>query len=379
MSNSRRNFVIGAGGAAALLGTSVFAQQAGAMKDMPGMSDVPAGLSPDEIMQMDQRAGLYVALADPKVKQLPADVWAQRFTYSSAPAASPAGRWGTAAPLPIPRSEMAWATTLNDRMHIVGGYGEARVDRTYHHVFDPATGAWSQAAPIPRGANHIGVASDAGIIYAFGGFVGRNRIAVPDCYAYVAADDKWHAIQPLSVGSRGAISVVAFEGRIHAIGGRDVRSVDWHEVYDPKTDSWSTLAPIPGARDHSAAVVVDGMISVVGGRMDTFDFNTGMHVAYDAKRDKWLERAPMPTARSGHGGVLYQGKLFCMGGEGSRRVFGQTEGYDPATDRWQSYAAMRTPRHGMGAATVGGAIHVAGGGPMNGGFYQTSLHEVFTI
>jgi hypothetical protein len=34
-------------------------------------------------------------------------------------------------------------------------------------------------------------------------------------------------------------------------------------------------------------VAISEMISVVGGRMDTFDFNTGMHVVYDAKSDKW--------------------------------------------------------------------------------------------
>ncbi|MFP4904632.1 Kelch repeat-containing protein, partial [Paraburkholderia sp. BR14261] len=129
----------------------------------------------------------------------------------------------------------------------------------------------------------------------------------------------------------------------------------------------------------TAAVSLAGWILVAGGRMDTFDFNTGMHVAYDAKRDAWEERAPMPTPRSGHGGAAWRGRFFCMGGEGTRRVFGQNEGYDPATDSWQAYAPMLTPRHGMGAAVVGDAIHVAGGGPMNGGVIQTSVHEVFSL
>jgi hypothetical protein len=166
------------------------------------------------------------------------------------------------------------------------------------------------AAPIPRGANHIGVAAAAGVVFAFGGFVEQNRVAAPDCYAYVVADDRWHAIRPLQRGSQGAISVAAFEGGIHAVGGRGVRSIDWHDTYDPQSDTWTSLAPIPGPRDHAAAVAIAGMISVAGGRMDTFDFNTG--VAYDAKSDKWEERAPMPTPRSGHGGVVYRGKFFCM-------------------------------------------------------------------
>jgi hypothetical protein len=85
----------------------------------------------------------------------------------------------------------------------------------------------------------------------------------------------------------------------------------------------------------------------------------------------------MPTPRSGHGGAVWRGKFFCMGGEGTRRVFGQNEAYDLHTDSWQAYATMLTPRHSMGAAVIADAIHVAGGGPMNGGAFQTSIHEVW--
>jgi hypothetical protein len=171
--------------------------------------------------------------------------------------------------------------------------------------------------------------------------------------------------------------VVAGNGLIHAIGGRDTRSVEWHEAYDPRTDTWSSLAPIPGPRDHAAAVLLSDTLLVAGGRMDIFDFNTGMHVGYDLKADRWEERAPMPTPRSGHGGAVWRGKFFCMGGEGTRRVFGQNEAYDLHTDSWQAYATMLTPRHSMGAAVIADAIHVAGGGPMNGGAFQTSIHEVW--
>ena len=44
----------------------------------------------------------------------------QRVTDSPAPA-GPAGRWVARAALPLPRSEMAWATAAAGRMHIVGG------------------------------------------------------------------------------------------------------------------------------------------------------------------------------------------------------------------------------------------------------------------
>jgi hypothetical protein len=133
-------------------------------------------------------------------------------------------------------------------MHVIGGYAEGDVARPFHHIFDARTNAWSVAAPIPRGANHIGVAAAAGVIFAFGGFVEQNRVAVPDCYAYIVADDRWHAIRPLQRGSRGAISVVAFEERINAIGGRDVCSLDWHDAYGPQSTHGQASHP---SQDHA--------------------------------------------------------------------------------------------------------------------------------
>ena len=90
-----------------------------------------------------QHAGhdpVYSHLTDPNIKTAPADVMkAQHVFDSPAPKAANQGRWVTRAPLPLPRSEMAWATTLNGRVHILGGYGEQRVDRPYHHAYDATT------------------------------------------------------------------------------------------------------------------------------------------------------------------------------------------------------------------------------------------------
>ena len=80
------------------------------------------------------------------------DEQAQRVNDSPAPKGA-AGRWVTRAALPLPRSEMAWATGWAGRAHIVGGYGEGRVDRTYHHIYDPEKDVWFDGAPLPRGGD----------------------------------------------------------------------------------------------------------------------------------------------------------------------------------------------------------------------------------
>ena len=333
----------------------------------------------------------FARFKDGPIARLAPEEEAQRVTASSAPTGAP-GRWVRRASLPIAVSEMIWATAWAERIHIVGGYGEGRVDRAYHHVYDPARDRWFEAAPLPRGANHIAVASDAGRVYALGGFTEQNRHADNSAYAYDVATDRWTSIAPLP-RPRGTASAVAFKGKIHLIGGAsepasERASVAWHEVYEPQADRWETHKPLPGARDHAGAVAYGDAIHIVGGRFNTFEYNTGLHHAYFPARETWEARAPMPTARSGHGLVVYRDRFFAMGGEGGilasgqirdPHVFGQMESYDPKSDRWQSHAPMPTPRHSVGAAAVGGWIFVAGGGAVTGGAVQSAINEAFTL
>lgn len=315
----------------------------------------------------------------------------QRVQDSPAPKGA-AGEWRADAPLPLPRSEMAWGVEFGGRMHVVGGYGEQRVDRAYHHVFDPADGRWRDMAPLPRGANHVAVAAAPDRIYAFGGFLEQNRKPDANAFVWDPAADKWSAVAPMS-RERGAAGAVWLDGKLHVIGGaalpeKERASVGWHEVYDPQADKWEIRKALPGARDHVGIVAHAGLIHVIGGRFNTFEYNTGLHHVYDPKRDQWEARAPLPTPRSGHGLVIYKGRFFAMGGEEGEwrngqltgKVFGQMESYDPATDSWQSHAPMITPRHGLGAALLSdGRIHVAGGGPVVGGGVQSAIHESFAI
>lgn len=316
--------------------------------------------------------------------------YAQRFVDSPAPAGLP-GRWASRAPLPIPRTEMAWATAWAGKLHIIGGYAEQRVDNTWHHIYDPATDSWSEAARLPRGANHVAVVAHAGRIYAFGGFTNQNRAAHDEAFAYDVAADRWERLRPMP-RPRGAGALAVVDGKIHHIGGatnpeQERASIGWHEVYDPQSDRYETRKALPGARDHVGVVVHEGRIHIVGGRFNTFEYNTDLHHVYLPDRDTWEQRAPLPTPRSGHGLVVYRGRFFAMGGESgwfenrtlTGRVHGQLESYDPASDSWQHHAPMPTPRHGMGAVVLGDWIHVAGGGPVVGGGIKSSVHEAFSL
>lgn len=297
---------------------------------------------------------------------------------SPAPKATVQGHWAPRAPLPIPRTEMAWAVEYKGRMHLVGGYAEQRVDKPYHHAYDAGADAWETLPEIPKGANHVGVATHGALLYAFGGFVEQNR--TPHDGVFVFDGTSWKALRRLPEAC-GAIACIASGDQIHLIGGAigsdNRRSIDWHLSYDPRSDRYTRRQPMPVGRDHVGVAAANGRIHVIGGRVDSFHTNSNLHHAYDPKTDQWSFLAPMPSARSGHGCVLLKGRIFCMGGEGTNRVYGQNESYDLAHNRWESHAPMLTPRHGMGAVVLGEAIYVAGGGPQMGGGVKSAVNEMF--
>ncbi len=274
------------------------------------------------------------------------------------------------------------------RLHIVGGW----VNRDDHHIYDPADDRWFRGAPLPRGANHIPVAADGGRVYALGGFMGPNTNPFPDVWAYDVSKDRWTSIAPLP-RARGAGAAAVLNGQIHLVGGAaspngERMSVPWHDVYDPATDRWSLARALPGGRDHLGVVAYQGRLHAIGGRFNSSAFNTDLHAVYLPDRDDWEARAPMPTARSAHGLVVYRDRFFAMGGEAGQvvngtvvwaRVFGQMESYDPVSDTWQRHAPMPTPRHGPGAAVIGDAIYVVGGGAIAGGGVQAAANEAFAL
>jgi Kelch motif protein/kelch motif-containing protein len=338
-------------------------------------------------MASDQELPLFLGLTDKSITDIPKSVEKQRYMTSVAPPAKNPGRWIEMPRLPIPTGEHA-VIECRGNIHVIAGYAKHRVDGNFHQFYDSKTQTWSLKAPFPLPCNHVAGVSIGTKIYTFGGFIEQNRCPHSKCFMYDAETDRWSAIAGLA-RPRGAISAIVLDGRIHLLGGRDVRSVEWHEIYDPETDKYTFLAgmrgstgtqPFVGQRDHMGVAVVDGKIHAIGGRMDSYDFNTSLNAVYDPKTDAWSFRAPLPTARSGPSCVFYKGKIVVFGGEATGRVFGTNEIYDPAKDKWEAGTPMAVPRHGLHGATcalIGDRVHVPGGGPIPGGSVQGGYHDAF--
>src|SRR5262249_51153379 len=116
--------------------------------------------------------------------------------------------------------------------------------------------------------------------------------------------------------------------------------------------AWEPLASLPGARkDLAAAAGPDGRIYAVGGQDSGNSDALNTLTAYNPTTNAWTTLAPMPTARHDLGAVFANGQLYALGGWGSAGSLATVEVYHPGTNTWTAAANMLVPSVGL-AATV---------------------------
>jgi N-acetylneuraminic acid mutarotase len=208
--------------------------------------------------------------------------------------------------------------------------------------YDAAADRWAQKKNMPLPAHHVAVVEQGGKIYVFGGAAqpkagGPNYVPVNNAWEYDPASDGWKALAPMP-SKRIAAVAVSVGGKIYVMGGagnyrsredqalnanEPHRILDTNEAYDPATNTWQTRQTMPTPRSHVAASAANGRIYLIGGRL-----------------------ASMAVANGSTTDIV--------------------EEYDPATDRWGFLKLrMPTPRDSAIAVTYQGRIYVVGGQTIN--------------
>ncbi|MGC8787340.1 MAG: Kelch repeat-containing protein [Anaerolineae bacterium] len=174
--------------------------------------------------------------------------------------------------------------------------------------------------------------------------------------------------------SRARLAVVAYEGKIFAIGGDTPEGVSGVvEVYDPTTDTWTRKASKQHPVRNIGAAVLNERIFVPGG-YDATDQATAIVEVYDPQGDAWSEAAPLPKPLFGYAIAVVEGKLYLFGGSDGIRYLDTVFIYDPSTNTWTTGTPMSEPRGFCAAAVVGARIYVVGG---YNGQNELALCEVY--
>jgi N-acetylneuraminic acid mutarotase len=282
--------------------------------------------------------------------------------------AQEAGSWTTLAPLP---------TTISRYRDIVALTGKIYyIDANMTLCYDPKTNNWTQLTPPPIPKAGV-IAACQNKIYVIGGSSDYPT------QVYDPATDTWENRTSFH-GTRGIVHANVVNGKIYVMGGQYlvtlslVSPVSSNYVYDPQTDNWTQLAPLPVGVGGYASAVVDDKIYIIAGANEPKNSRDWKPInlvqIFDPKTNQWTNGTPIPThvynARacvitepSGKkrihvigGQLIYSWhKLTYIDGVDLHQV------YDPETDTWTNATAMPTPRTGLGLAVVYNQIYAIGG------------------
>ena len=274
----------------------------------------------------------------------------------SSQASAQAGTWSKVASLTTGRAKHTATLLRNGNVLIGGGLNPANRALASAELYNPATNRWSPAGSMAMARlDHTATLLPSGKVLVTGGWDApgpANSLASADLYD--PATNAWSPAAPM-VGSRTRhTATLLADGRVLVVGGLNVTlreggyftsQVPSAEIYDPKANRWSATAPMGYYRlGNTATRLADGRVLIAGGGGDAgILWSTEI---YNATEDRWISAAPMGVARAGHVATLLpNGDVFVAGGIGEEPNFQpititSSEIYDPRTNLWVTVASM---------------------------------------
>lgn len=177
--------------------------------------------------------------------------------------------WEWIAPMSDGRSSTDAVTDSSGRIWAIGGTTPAGVMTDTVERYDPATNTWSMMSSrlhTPRGQAGVAITADD-TIYIFGGY-GTSELSSMERYNPATDRWEWEGLPALGIARTHPAAAVDQSGRIYAIGGQSGHAQESGtavERYDPLSNQWTTLAPLPQIMMNPAAFAVGDEIYAVGG------------------------------------------------------------------------------------------------------------------
>lgn len=179
-------------------------------------------------------------------------------------------------------------------------------------------------------------------------------------------------------------AVLAVDSRVYVLGGFDASGAVLNvvHVYDPKTNAWSTAAPLPKPLHHINAAVVGAQIWIVGALLDRNFVQTGDIIAFDPKTNQWTPKGSMPVGseRGASFTAAIGDTIFVAGGLRGGAPVTTFSSYNTTSGTWNTtLPPMPTARDHGGGAAVAGTSFLAVSGRGGGINSHTTRVDAFDV
>ncbi|MEJ2240142.1 MAG: kelch repeat-containing protein, partial [Gemmatimonadales bacterium] len=204
------------------------------------------------------------------------------------------GTWNSGEPIPLPVDDAVSGVWQDSLIYLVSGWHDTgNVGEV--QFYDPARDEWKRATPI----------SGTPVFGHTGSIIGNTIVYVDGARAG-------------STGPRFTIEQSSWLGQI--------------DTFDPTRITWRRLNRHPGPPLYRAAAgVMNGLLVFAGGTDNPYNYNgigydgkpsapQRIVFAYDPETDTWFELEPLPTASMDHRGIaVLDDMLVIVGGMGTRQ------------------------------------------------------------
>ena len=228
----------------------------------------------------------------------------------------------------------ASATRLADGSVLVIGGGDQfwSVFPLTAELWDPATERFRPAGTLAEGRHsHTATLLPDGRILVAGGFAapqGGNDVLLASAEVWDPKTETFSTTGSLEVPRAGQAAALLPDGRVLILGGTKTSS-DATEIWDPATGAFSPGPSMGQPRGGAAVRLDDGRVLVFGG---TEDYPATAEVL-DPASMSFSPTGPLTVRGDFTGALLADGRVLAIGGNGTRRgTAGQT--WDPATGIW---------------------------------------------
>uniref|UniRef100_A0A8C4PK49 Kelch like family member 1 n=1 Tax=Equus asinus TaxID=9793 RepID=A0A8C4PK49_EQUAS len=236
---------------------------------------------------------------------------------------------------------------IDDKLFVIGGRDGLKTLNTVE-CYNPKTKTWTVLPPMSTHRHGLGVTVLEGPIYAVGGHDGWSYLNTVE--RWDPQSQQWTFVASMSI-ARSTVGVAALNGKLYSVGGRDGSScLSSMEYYDPHTNKWNMCAPMCKRRGGVGVATCDGFLYAIGGH----DAPASNHCSrlldyverYDPKTDTWTMVAPLSMPRDAVGVCLLGDRLYAVGGYDGQTYLNTMESYDPQTNEWTQMASLNIGRAG---------------------------------
>ena len=275
---------------------------------------------------------------------------------------------------------------LDGRVLVVGGRGADGLSTLAScELFDPKKNRWSACAPLSVArSHHAATALDDGRLLVTGGTThesseGQNRyVALASAEIYDPKKNAWTTVAPMTDARNGHTATLLLDGTVLVVGGAREQRLHLTSVerFDPKANTWHAEKPLDVARWlHAAVRTSEGDVVVVGGRSNAGQQGKGPGVSiaevekFDVKSGAWQTLPPMsePRQRTAVVAEAADGGVIVIGGQTATSSTNYAETWGPGQSEWKpfdNHLSMSLSSH-TGTRLPSGDLVVIGGEPPN--------------